>query len=77
MAEYEKKVRQILRENGCSLIRRGKGDHDIWFSPITRLPIICIGDNLICYPKRVYIFPSIFLIVNKKTVVYRWNIRFN
>lgn len=29
MAEYEKKVREILRENGCSFLRRGKGDHDI------------------------------------------------
>ena len=36
MAEYEKKVRQILSQNGCSFQRRGKGDHDIWYSPITR-----------------------------------------
>lgn len=35
MAEYEKKVREILRESGCSFLRRGKGDHDIWYSPIT------------------------------------------
>ncbi|MDR1938384.1 MAG: type II toxin-antitoxin system HicA family toxin [Tannerellaceae bacterium] len=35
MAEYEKKVREILKENGCSFVRRGKGDHDIWFSPLT------------------------------------------
>ena len=35
MAEYEKVVREILLENGCSFVRRGKGDHDIWFSPIT------------------------------------------
>ncbi len=35
MAEYEKVVREILMENGCSFVRRGKGDHDIWFSPIT------------------------------------------
>jgi hypothetical protein len=30
MAEYEKKVRQILRDHGCHFVRRGKGDHDIW-----------------------------------------------
>ena len=36
MAEYEKKVRDILRQNGCSFLRRGKGDHDIWYSPLTR-----------------------------------------
>ncbi|MCL2479864.1 MAG: type II toxin-antitoxin system HicA family toxin [Treponema sp.] len=35
MAEYEKKVRQILHENKCLFIRHGKGDHDIWYSPIT------------------------------------------
>ncbi|MDR0585982.1 MAG: type II toxin-antitoxin system HicA family toxin [Treponema sp.] len=35
MAEYEKKVRQILTKHGCYFIRRGKGDHDIWHSPIT------------------------------------------
>ncbi|MDR2197024.1 MAG: hypothetical protein LBO07_03575 [Coriobacteriales bacterium] len=35
MAEYEKKVRDKLREHGCVFIRHGKGDHDIWFSPIS------------------------------------------
>ena len=35
MVEYEKKVRDILRQNGCSFVRHGKGDHDIWYSPIT------------------------------------------
>jgi uncharacterized membrane protein YgaE (UPF0421/DUF939 family) len=35
MAEYENKVREILREYGCYFVRRGKGDHDIWYSPIT------------------------------------------
>ena len=35
MAEYEKKVRDILSQNGCTFVRHGKGDHDIWYSPIT------------------------------------------
>ena len=35
MAEYEKKVRKILSQNGCTFLRHGKGDHDIWYSPIT------------------------------------------
>lgn len=35
MAEYEKKVRDMLKKMGCSFVRRGKGDHDIWFSPHT------------------------------------------
>lgn len=33
MAEYEKKVRKILKDNGCNFVRHGKGDHDIWYSP--------------------------------------------
>jgi hypothetical protein len=33
MAEYEKKVRQMLTQHGCTFQRRGKGDHDIWYSP--------------------------------------------
>lgn len=35
MAEYEKRVRELLMKNGCRFVRRGKGDHDIWYSPIT------------------------------------------
>ena len=34
MAEYEKKVRETLKRNGCVFVRRGKGDHDIWHSPL-------------------------------------------
>lgn len=36
MAEYEKAVRDILSLNGCVFVRRGKGDHDIWYSPLTK-----------------------------------------
>jgi len=36
MAEYEKAVRKILQDNDCYLVRRGKGDHSIWYSPITK-----------------------------------------
>lgn len=43
MAEYEKKVRQKLTENGCNFVRHGKGDHDIWFSPITNINITVDG----------------------------------
>ena len=44
MAEYEKKVRQKLTENGCYFKRHGKGDHDIWYSPITNLPKTVDGE---------------------------------
>lgn len=35
MAEYEKQVREILPENRCTFVRHGRGDHDIWYSPIS------------------------------------------
>lgn len=43
MAEYEKAVRDILKDNGCYFVRRGKGDHDIWYSPITNRHITVDG----------------------------------
>ena len=30
-----KEVRKLRKDNGCYLKRQGKGDHEIWFSPIT------------------------------------------
>jgi hypothetical protein len=32
MAEYEKKVREVLKKHGCYFVRHGKGDHDIWYN---------------------------------------------
>ena len=29
MADYERDVRRILSDNGCTFVRHGKGDHDI------------------------------------------------
>ena len=43
MAEYEKKVRVVLKEHGCSFVRHGKGDHDIWYSPITGINVTVDG----------------------------------
>ncbi len=34
MAEYEKKVRDVLDQHRCHFVRHGKGDHDIWHSPL-------------------------------------------
>jgi len=44
MAEYEKKVREMLREHGCYFVRHGKGDHDIWYSPITSRSVTVDGE---------------------------------
>jgi hypothetical protein len=32
---YGKAVRDLLRDSGCRFVRHGKGDHDIWESPLT------------------------------------------
>ena len=28
-------VKRILMDNGCSFVRHGKGDHEIWYSPLS------------------------------------------
>jgi len=28
-------AKRMLREAGCAFIRHGKGDHEIWYSPLT------------------------------------------
>jgi predicted RNA binding protein YcfA (HicA-like mRNA interferase family) len=37
MNNLSPKVKKILKNNGCSFERQGKGDHEIWFSPITHI----------------------------------------
>jgi hypothetical protein len=34
MADYERDVKRLLLDHNCNFVRRGKGDHEIWFSPI-------------------------------------------
>jgi len=36
VVDFAPAVKRILRDNGCEFSRRGKGDHDMWYSPITR-----------------------------------------
>ena len=31
-----RQLTRILRDNGCSFVRHGKGSHEIWFSPISQ-----------------------------------------
>ena len=35
MSDFSKDVKKFLKEYGCSFFRQGKGDHEIWYSPIT------------------------------------------
>ena len=45
MADYTKDLKKILREAGCSFERQGKGDHELWYSPITAVKFVV--DNAI------------------------------
>ena len=35
MATYTGKLKKLLSAAGCECNRQGKGDHEIWFSPIS------------------------------------------
>ena len=41
MASYTLRLKEILRDRGCYFERSGRGDHEIWYSPITgrRFPV--------------------------------------
>jgi hypothetical protein len=41
MATFTPKLKEILRAHGCTFERPGRGDHEIWYSPITerRFPV--------------------------------------
>lgn len=41
MADFSPELKSLLQSAGCRFERPGKGDHDIWFSPITgiRFPV--------------------------------------
>lgn len=32
---FTPKLKKLLSEAGCNLERQGKGDHEIWYSPLT------------------------------------------
>jgi predicted RNA binding protein YcfA (HicA-like mRNA interferase family) len=34
--QFDRRLRELLRESGCSFVRQGKGSHEIWHSPITK-----------------------------------------
>jgi hypothetical protein len=36
MAGFTRDLKQMLREAGCHYVRGGKGDHEIWYSPISK-----------------------------------------
>jgi hypothetical protein len=38
MADYSGPLKRILSEAGCRKARQGKGDHEIWYSPLSGVP---------------------------------------
>jgi hypothetical protein len=42
-----REVKRLLVDHGCEFVRQGKGDHEIWWSPITdkRFPVDREGRN--------------------------------
>ncbi|MDX2112523.1 MAG: type II toxin-antitoxin system HicA family toxin [Alphaproteobacteria bacterium] len=36
---FGRDLKRLLEQAGCYKIRQGKGDHEIWYSPITKQPI--------------------------------------
>jgi len=41
MASFTPRLKEILREHGCKFEREGRGDHEVWYSPLTdrRFPV--------------------------------------
>jgi HicA toxin of bacterial toxin-antitoxin, len=35
MAGFLRELKRLLTEAGCVMVRPGKGDHEIWYSPLT------------------------------------------
>ncbi|RED23236.1 HicA-like toxin of HicAB toxin-antitoxin system [Rhodopseudomonas thermotolerans] len=33
--QFDRELRDLLRVAGCTLVRQGKGSHEIWHSPLT------------------------------------------
>ncbi len=40
MSDYTKDLKRYLQDAGCSFYRQGKGDHEIWFSPLTSIKFV-------------------------------------
>jgi len=42
MADYTKQVLRLLSDNGCYFLRRAKGSHKMWYSPINDRPFVVV-----------------------------------
>jgi ribosomal protein L16/L10AE len=44
MGGYTGSLKKLLREAGCEFVRQGKGDHEIWYSPMSRINFTVDGN---------------------------------
>ena len=42
-SDYAPDLKRTLKIAGCLFVRYGKGDHEIWFSPITQRAFVVDG----------------------------------
>jgi hypothetical protein len=40
MEGFTPELKRLLLAAGCHFVRHGRGDHDIWFSPVTRVHVV-------------------------------------
>lgn len=45
MAGYTRQLKKILSAAGCYYVRPGKGDHETWYSPITKI-YFCVDADI-------------------------------
>jgi hypothetical protein len=43
-SSFTPQVKKLLLAQGCRFVRPGKGDHEIWFSPITGRGFVVDGE---------------------------------
>lgn len=43
---YTAAIKRMLRDAGCRFVRSGRGDHEIWHSPLTGLHFVVDGKIL-------------------------------
>jgi hypothetical protein len=42
-SSFTPQVKKLLAAHGCRFERQGKGDHEIWFSPVTQRRFVVDG----------------------------------
>jgi ribosomal protein L16/L10AE len=43
MGDFTPLLKKLLKSHNCHFVRQGKGDHEIWFSPISEKHFVVDG----------------------------------